>query len=81
MLNKKFTYAWCLVHLKTREDINSGISLLTVCAPPAALSLARSLLPPALRVCVCARVRVPCCGDDARSPGDANGLGDASPPG
>jgi hypothetical protein len=32
MFNKKFTYAWCLVHLTTREDISSGISLLKVCA-------------------------------------------------
>jgi hypothetical protein len=54
MLNKKFTYAWCLVHLKTREDINSGISLLTVCAPrPPSHSLVPSFLPPS--VCACVR--------------------------
>jgi hypothetical protein len=30
ILNKKFTYAWCLIHLKTRDDILGGISLLKV---------------------------------------------------
>ena len=28
--HKKFTYAWCLIHLKAREDIQSGIALLQV---------------------------------------------------
>ena len=28
VLNKKFTYAWCLIHLKTRDDVLTGISLL-----------------------------------------------------
>ena len=28
VLNKKFTYAWCLIHLKTRDDMLTGISLL-----------------------------------------------------
>mmetsp|Transcript_50419 Transcript_50419/g.74028 ORF Transcript_50419/g.74028 Transcript_50419/m.74028 type:complete len:157 (+) Transcript_50419:3-473(+) len=28
VLNKKFTYAWCLIHLKTRDDILSGSALL-----------------------------------------------------
>jgi len=56
MLNKKFTYAWCLVHLKTREDINSGISLLTVCAPrPPSLSFPPSSRPPCVRGCTGAR--------------------------